>query len=217
MMIKIAIAEDIPQIAETLRRKLLLSENFEVGFVAANGKILIDHLRKQHNYDIVLMDIHMPELNGIDATTVVVERWPQIKVVMSTVFDDDDHILRAIQAGASGYLMKDEPPAQLHRAIFEVLEGGSPMSSGIATRVLKLLRNHAPTSTSIITKENIDLTDREREVLVQLSRGLSYEQIADNLIISYGTVRKHVENIYRKLHASNRTEALNRAGRSGLL
>jgi DNA-binding NarL/FixJ family response regulator len=216
-MIKVAIAEDIPQIAETLRRKLLLSENFEVGFVAANGKILIDHLRKQHNYDIVLMDIHMPDLNGIDATTVVVERWPQIKVVMSTVFDDDDHILRAIQAGACGYLMKDEPPAQLHRAIFEVLEGGSPMSSGIASRVLKLLRNHAPISASINTQENIDLTDREREVLVQLSRGLSYEQIADNLIISYGTVRKHVENIYRKLHASNRTEALNRAGRSGLL
>lgn len=216
-MIKIAIAEDIPQIADAVRRKLALSSDFDIGFVANNGQEIIDHLRKKHNYDIVLMDIHMPLVNGIDATTVVTTKWPHIKVVMSTVFDDDDHILQSIQAGASGYLMKDEPPAALHKAIFEVLEGGSPMSSGIATRVLRLLRNNTTSANPNSSDSKLDLTERENEVLIQLSKGLSYEQISDNLIISHGTVRKHVENIYRKLQVSNRTEALNRAAKHGLL
>lgn len=216
-MIKIAIAEDIPQIADAVRRKLALSSDFDIGFVANNGQEIIDHLRKKHNYDIVLMDIHMPLVNGIDATTVVTTKWPHIKVVMSTVFDDDDHILQSIQAGASGYLMKDEPPAALHKAIFEVLEGGSPMSSGIATRVLRLLRNNTTSANPNSSGSKLDLTERENEVLIQLSKGLSYEQISDNLIISHGTVRKHVENIYRKLQVSNRTEALNRAAKHGLL
>jgi DNA-binding NarL/FixJ family response regulator len=215
-MIKVAIAEDIPQIAEAVSRKLAISLDFEIGFVAKNGKEIIDHLRKSHNYDVVLMDIHMPEVNGIDATAIITNKWPHIKVIMSTVFDDDDHILQAILSGASGYLMKDEPPASLHKAIYEVLEGGSPMSAGIATRVLRLVRNNIA-SNSASNTEKIELTERENEVLVHLSKGLSYEQIATNLFISYGTVRKHVENIYRKLAVSNRTEAINRAAKNGLI
>lgn len=211
VMIRIGIAEDIPQIAQALTAKIRLSQDFEVVFVASNGRLAIDELRHGARVDVVLMDIHMPDMNGIDAVAEVTARWPQVKVIMCTVFDDDEHILHSIMAGAGGYLLKDESPQHIHRAIFSIMEGGAPMSQGIASRVLKLLRGSTTHGKATGQVPDFGLTDREKEVLVHLSRGLSYEQIADNLIISYGTVRKHVENIYRKLQVNNRTDALRKA------
>lgn len=207
-MIRIAIAEDISRIAQTLKEKLELSNDLKVQFIATNGKELIKELNHNHNVDVILMDINMPEMDGIEATKQVIQRWPHIKVIMSTVFDDEENIFKAILAGASGYLMKDERPEKVHRAVYETLEDGAPMSPAIAKKALSILRSGVtpPTET-----ENFELTKREIEILEHLSKGLSYGQIADNLFISNGTVRKHIENIYRKLQVHNKVEAVQKA------
>jgi DNA-binding NarL/FixJ family response regulator len=215
-MIRIAIVEDINRIAETLEEKILLSSDFTVVIRATTGKEIIQHLQKNHSIDVIIMDINMPEMNGIEATAFITNRWPNIKIIMSTVFDDEQNLFNAIMAGASGYLLKDEPPQKIHRSIYEALEGGAPMSPLIAKKALSMIKTGVPEESK---KEIIDygLTDREIEVLEHLSKGLSYEQIADNLFISYGTVRKHVENTYRKLKVNNRIEAIDKAKKGWVL
>lgn len=215
-MIRIAIVEDINRIAETLEEKILLSSDFTVVIRATTGKEIIQHLQKNHSIDVIIMDINMPEMNGIEATAFITNRWPNIKIIMSTVFDDEQNLFNAIMAGASGYLLKDEPPQKIHRSIYEALEGGAPMSPLIAKKALSMIKTGIPEESK---KEIVDygLTDREIEVLEHLSKGLSYEQIADNLFISYGTVRKHVENTYRKLKVNNRIEAIDKAKKGGVL
>jgi DNA-binding NarL/FixJ family response regulator len=215
-MIQIAIAEDITRLAETLKEKILLSTDFKVKYIAVNGAALINCLEKDHNIDVVIMDINMPEMNGIEATAIISKRWPQIKIVMSSVFDDEQNLFDAILAGASGYLLKDEAPQKIHRSIYEAMEGGMPMSALIAKKALQLIRRSSPLQPSQ-NIQDFQLTDRETEVLEQLAKGLSYEQIADNLFISYGTVRKHVENIYRKLEVNNRTGAIDKAQKGGII
>lgn len=215
-MIQVAIVEDISRIAETLKAKIALSTDFAVKHISQNGEIIIQKLEENHNVDVIIMDINMPQMNGIDATRIISHRWPQIKIVMSSVFDDEQNLFDAMLAGASGYLLKDEPPQKIHRAIFEALEGGMPMSAMIAKKALQLIRRSAP-SQNVADTVDYQLTERETEVLEQLSKGLSYEQIADNLFISYGTVRKHVENIYRKLGVNNRTGAIDKAQKGGIL
>ena len=208
-MIKIAIAEDLPQLAEALKEKVELAPEFKVKIVAQNGKALIEALKKYHNIDVILMDIHMPIMNGIEATEFVTNRWPGIKIIISTVFSDEHYLFDSIMVGATGYLMKDEPPSKIHKSIYEVLEGGAPMSKEIARKSLNLIRNRQPKKEKNIAEE-YNLTMREIEILEHLSKGNSYEQIADNLYISYGTVRKHVENCYRKLRVHSRLEAINK-------
>jgi DNA-binding NarL/FixJ family response regulator len=215
-MIRIAIVEDINRIAETLEEKILLSSDFTVVIRATTGKEIIQDLQKNHSIDVIIMDINMPEMNGIEATAFITNRWPNIKIIMSTVFDDEQNLFNAIMAGASGYLLKDELPQKIHRSIYEALEGGAPMSPLIAKKALSMIKTGIPEESK---KEIIDygLTDREIEVLEHLSKGLSYEQIADNLFISYGTIRKHVENTYRKLKVNNRIEAIDKAKKGGVL
>jgi DNA-binding NarL/FixJ family response regulator len=215
-MIRIGIAEDIDRLAIALKSKLELSPDFQVKFMARNGVELMQFLQKDAVIDVLLMDIQMPEMDGIEATEKVSTRWPQIKIIMSTVFDDDQHLMQAIMAGAGGYLMKDESPAKIHRSIYEILEGGLPMSASMASKTLRLLKNGGQLLEQKVVKD-FNLTEREIEVLQHLSKGLSYEQIADNLNISYGTVRKHIENTYRKLQVSSRTEALNKASKNNLI
>jgi len=215
-MIQIAIVEDITRIAEALKAKILLSPDFKLKFIAPNGAEIVNLLERDHNVDVIIMDINMPVMNGIEATTLISQRWPQIKIVMSSVFDDEQNLFDAMMAGACGYLLKDEVPQKIHRSIFEALEGGMPMSAMIAKKALQLIRRSAPIEQE---KSSIDyhLTERETEVLEQLSKGLTYDQIAENLFISYGTVRKHVENIYRKLGVNNRTGAIDTAQKGGIL
>lgn len=214
-MIRVAIVEDINRIAETLQEKILLSQDFSIVTRASTGKEIIQFLQKSHAIDVIIMDINMPEMNGIEATQFITNRWPNIKIIMSTVFDDEQNLFNAIMAGASGYLLKDEPPQKIHRSIYEALEGGAPMSPLIAKKALSMIKSGVPEE----SKEIVDygLTEREIEVLEHLSKGLSYEQIADNLYISYGTVRKHVENTYRKLKVNNRIEAIDKAKKGGVL
>ncbi|MEM6271249.1 MAG: response regulator transcription factor [Bacteroidota bacterium] len=208
-MITIGIAEDIRNLAEALRDKVQLDPELSVSWLAENGEVALQRLRAGEVVDLILMDIRMPLKNGIATTRELKQNWPDVAVVMSTVFDDEDHILEAILAGAEGYLMKDTPPARIHAAVREALSGGAPMSPLIAGKALQLIRkNDAAPKTSV--PEQYNLTPREREILDLLIDGLSYQKIADQLFISYGTVRKHVENIYRKLEVHGKVEAIHK-------
>jgi DNA-binding NarL/FixJ family response regulator len=213
-MINIAITEDISVIAETLKEKVELSADFKVKFIASNGRELLKQLQQNHNIDVVIMDINMPELNGIETTEKVTQQYPNIKIIMSTVFDDEQNIFDAIMAGASGYLLKDESPAMVHRSIFEAIEGGAPMSSLIARKSLSLIRNGV---TSKMATADFELTAREEEILKHIAQGLTYDQVSDRLYISNGTVRKHVENIYKKMKVHNKIEAIQKGKNTGIL
>lgn len=216
MSIKIAIVDDNTFLINTVKEKLSFFDEFVVKFTAMNGKDFLTKLENNHNLDIVLMDIEMPILDGIDATEIVKKKHPHIKIIMLTTFDNDEHIFNAIKAGADGYLLKEIDAKDLHDGIVDTLNGGAAMNPSIALKTLKLLRNPLNIE-SETDKEVIKLSNRETEVLEHLSKGLNYIQIADNLILSSGTVRKHIENIYRKLQVHNKLEAVHKAQKNNLI
>jgi len=173
-------------------------------------------LEKNHVVDLILMDIEMPKMNGIKATEIIKSKYPQIKIVIITVFDNDETIFNAIKAGADGYLLKETKAEKIYEAIGETLSGGAAMSPSIAMKTLKFLKNPVVFE-DLETPEQIALSDREIEVLEQLSQGLKNQAIADNLFISFSTVKKHIENIYKKLQAHNRIELIQKAKQNKLL
>lgn len=211
---RIAIAEDNSFALKSILDKLASDHDAQVKYTAFQGEQLLDDLRKDANVDVVLMDIQMPGLGGIETTRQLTQKYPQIKVIMLTTFDDDEKIFQAIMAGASGYLLKEESAEVIHKSILETLEGGAPMSPAIALKVLRLLRNPINKAQP---QEDFGLTAREVELLEQLKNGLTYDQIAANLFISNGTVRKHIENIYRKLQVNNKVEAVQKAAQHRLV
>ena len=215
MPVRVALAEDKPFLARAVREKLeLYPDDLSFAFHAENGEELLHMLEGRSDVDAVLMDIEMPVRDGIETTAAVTERFPDVKVIMLTVFDDDQRIFQAIQAGAMGYLLKDEPPQALRDAVLEIMAGGAPMSPTIAAKALALLRNPARAAADAATYA---LTARETEVLEHLGRGLEYREIAETLFISPATVRKHIENIYRKLQVDNKMRAVRKASRHGLI
>ena len=216
MNIKIAIADDNSFLIAAVKEKLSFFEDVNVKFSAMNGQELIKKIEDNHNIDIILMDIEMPTLNGIQATEIIKQKYPQIKIIMLTVFDDDENIFNAIKAGADGYLLKEVNPIDLYNGINETFEGGAAMTPSIAMKTLKLLRNPFAVK-NIEEQESIALTPREVEVLEQLSKGLSYNLIAENLFLSVGTIRKHIENIYKKLQVHNKLEAVQKARKNNLI
>lgn len=213
MKIRIGLAEDVPHLQKAISDVLANFSNTELVFIAGNGKEMVDQLVK-NKVDLVLMDINMPMMNGIEATSIIRKRNPEIKIVMLTVFDDGESIFNAILAGANGYLLKDSKPSRLIAAIEEAMEGGAPMSPDIATKALQLIRGNR---TEPHEKNDFNLTKRELEILEQLATGDTYQEIADKLFISAKTVRKHIENIYGKLQAHNKVEAIDTARKHGLL
>jgi DNA-binding NarL/FixJ family response regulator len=215
MAIKIVIVDDNSFLIKAIAEKLSFFEDISVKFTALNGKDLLMKLESNTLVDLILMDIEMPEMNGIEATFQVKQKYPQIKIIMLTVFDNDENIFNAIKAGADGYLLKEVNPDELHQGIIETLNGGAAMNPSIALKTLKLLRN--PINFETTEQEDIKLTSREIEVLEQLSKGLNYNQIADNLILSPSTVRKHIENIYTKLQVHNKLEAIEKARNNNLI
>lgn len=216
MIYKIAIAEDNSFLANSVIEKISFFDDLKFKFLASNGAELIGKLEENHNVDIILMDIQMPVMDGIKATELIHNRYPQIKIIILTVHDADDLIFKAIKAGASGYLLKEINPENLHKCIIEVINGGAPMSPSIALKTLKLLRNPL-TIEANEDSENIKLSKRETEILKHLSKGLNYNLIADNLFISSGTVRKHIENIYKKLQVHNKLEAVIKARKHNII
>jgi DNA-binding NarL/FixJ family response regulator len=216
MPIKIAIVDDNSFLINAVKEKLSFFEDLNFKFSAMNGSELLVKLEDNHNLDLILMDIEMPVLNGIETTEIVKQKFPHIKIIMLTVFDNDENIFNAIKAGADGYLLKEINAKDLHDGIIETLNGGAAMNPSIALKTLKLLRNPI-TIQNQQDQEEIQLTTRETEVLEQLSKGLNYVKIAENLILSTGTVRKHIENIYKKLQVHNKLEAVQKAKKNNLI
>lgn len=209
-MLKILLVDDNYFLRKALEEKLSFYEDIVIKETAENGLEAIEILEKSHVVDLIFMDIEMPKMNGIEATEIIKNKYPQIKIVMITVFDNDENIFNAIKAGADGYLLKETKSDKLYEAIQEIMNGGATMSPSIAQKTMRLLMN--PT---LIVSENdkqlVELSPREIEVLEHLSKGLKNKLIADNLFLSVSTVKKHIENIFTKLQVHNRIEAIQKA------
>lgn len=214
-MIKIAIVEDNPMLLRNVVEKLTFFDDITIKFKARNGLELIEHAEGICNVQLILMDIEMPKMNGVEATLWVKGKFPHVKVIMLTVFDNDQNIFDAIKAGADGYLLKEVSPQELYNAITQILAGGAVMTPSIALKTLRLFRD--PPLETLESTEQTKLSKREMIVLEQLSTGLKYQDIAENLFISEGTIRKHVENIYRKLQVNNKMEAVYKAKNQKLI
>ena len=157
--------------------------------------------------DVVLMDIEMPGMNGIEAVKLIKQHFPEVQILMQTMFDDDDYIFEAICSGASGYILKTTTPLGYTEAIKNVHAGGSPMSPSIARKVFELFKTNLATQVDV----NYNLTDKEKEILQNLVKGKSYKMIAEEMSISTETVKTHMKNIYTKLHVNSNTEAVVKA------
>jgi len=214
-MIKIALVDDNHFLLKATQEKLSFFDDISIKINAYNGIEIIEKLAVNHNIDLILMDLEMPEMNGIDATFQIKQKHPHIKILILTVFDNDENIFNAIKAGADGYLLKEITPQDLYNGIKETINGGAAMHPSIACKTLKLLRN--PQNFDTRTDIETNLSPREIEVLEQLSKGLSYNHIATNLFLSPSTVRKHIENIYTKLQVHNKLEAVQKARNNNLI
>jgi DNA-binding NarL/FixJ family response regulator len=200
--ITVSIVDDEADLREHIGGYLQAAGGFSCKSVYATAEEALEHL-PQDQPDVVLMDINLGGMDGIECVRRLKARMPEAQVLMLTVFEDTDKIFRALAAGASGYLLKRMSPPKLLEAIREVRDGGSPMSASIARKVVQSFRT-AP----VHGDETMDLSQREREVLNGLAEGLAYKQIADQMAVSIHTVRNYIRRIYEKLHVRSRTEAV---------
>lgn len=202
MPINISIVEDIKDIREGLCALINGSEGFSCISSFSNAESALRDIIDDKP-DVVLMDIGLPGMSGVDCIRKLKAKKPELQIIMLTVYEDDDHIFKALVAGASGYLIKKTPPAKLLEAIQDVYNGGSPMSSQIARKVISAFQSINKSS-----DETENLSSREQEILSYLAKGFRYKEIAEKLFISIETVRTHLRNIYEKLHVHSRTEAV---------
>jgi len=207
--IRILLAEDQTLMRQGLKTILELESGFEVAGEAEDGKAAVK-LALQLRPDIILMDVQMPQLNGVEATAAICRSWPEAKVIILTTFDRDDYVFQGVRAGAVGYLLKDLPSPKLVETIRRVHDGEVFIQPEIASRTLRAAL-HSPGD--LIEP----LSEREREVLVMLAQGIPNKEIADKLHLAEGTVKNHVSNILGKLQAQNRTEAADIARKRGLI
>jgi DNA-binding NarL/FixJ family response regulator len=203
MPIRVAIVEDLTEVREGLAE--LIDSDRELSIIESfgNAETAIQRLPILQA-DIVLMDINLPGMSGIDCIRSIKEKCPLTQFMMFTVYENDEKVLQALQAGATGYLLKRTEPQRIIDSIKELNQGGSPMSSNIARKLLNVFLDKKK-----VNKKEI-LSERENTVLQLLADGLLYKEIADRLNIVHGTVRQHIHNIYEKLHVTNRTEAVNK-------
>lgn len=204
--IKVSIVEDNHFIRMALEQILLNFEGYDVSATYGSGEEAVDKM-PDNLPDIVLMDINMGKMSGIEAVRQLKQKCPSIRFMMCTVYEDDEKIFEALAAGASGYILKKTKPAELVAAIKDLFEGGAPMTSQIANRVVASFRRKDDNRDLVLLES---LSDREYEILEFLVKGRLYKEIASTLEISPETVRKHVYNIYKKLHVNNRVEAYNK-------
>ena len=207
-MIKIAIIEDNPQYRTTLSIIMQLNENLKIVHKLSICENIIG-LFEVDKPDIVIMDIDMPGKNGIEGVWEIKQRWPEIKVLMLTVFEDEEKIFAAIRAGANGYLLKKDSPQKIIDSIEQVYAGESPMNGMIASKVLDYFQQQQKKNLAIA---NLNITERESEILQLLIKGLSYKEIALSIFICVETLNSHIKNIYRKLNVHSRSELSARYG-----
>ena len=205
MSISIVIVEDLDEVRNGLKNFLALSEGFSVLATFSSAEEALEDIPVLQP-DIVIMDINLPGINGIECILKIKAKIPATQFMMFTVYENDEKVFEALKAGASGYLLKNTGLVQLIEALKELHTGGSPMSANIARKLVTVFRNNQKETTPVEI-----LSNRENEILLLLSKGLLYKEIADQLSIAVNTVRQHIHNIYEKLHVQNRTEALNKA------
>jgi DNA-binding NarL/FixJ family response regulator len=212
-LIKVAIFEDNKHLRETIQFLLNNTPGYACTGAYPDCSNLSDDIIAA-GCDVILMDIEMPGMNGIDATKRVKENFPHIPILIQTVFFEDEYIFNAICAGASGYILKSTTPQGYIDAVADMQTGGSPMTPGIAKRVLELFRtNLAPAA----PMKDYNLTQQEKKVLQLLVAGKSYKMIAAELFVAHDTIKTHVKNIYAKLHVHSGTEAVSLALRDKIV
>lgn len=210
--IKVALCEDNDGFRESLREFIDETPGFTVTTALPAAEGILDALEENRPH-VVLMDIDMPGINGIRATALIQSRFPEVRVLILTVYEDDDKIFDAILSGATGYLLKKTPPARILESIREVQEGGASMSASIVRKVISYFGAQGPKPSS----NEYTLSQRELTILQCLVNGDSYKMIADHCRISIGTVRSHINNIYKKLHINSKSEAVAKALKEGLV
>ena len=211
MPIKVTIFED----NNSLRQSLYQLINASAGYMCVGAfENCLNALKniEESKPDVVVMDIEMPGINGIQAVRILREKHPDLKILMQTIFEDNEKIFSSILSGASGYILKNTSPARFLDFIKETYEGGAPLSPSVATKVLKMMSEQSAAKT-----ESFNLSEREKEILSCLVKGMSYKLIADACFISIDTVRGHIRNIYEKLHIHSKKEAIAIAIKSKLV
>jgi len=204
-MIKLAIVEDIDEFRENIKSYLDDQPEFRCVLSENSIESFLWKIKNSDHPEIVLMDIELPGMSGIEGMKILKEKYPEIEILMLTVYADSRRIFEALCAGASGYLLKNSPFEELKNSIMELHNGGAPMSPQIAREVIGYFKPK-----SLSKKESV-LTDKEKEVVVGLVDGLSYQQIADRLFISVETIRSHIKNIYKKLHVHSKAEVIKKS------
>ena len=225
MPVKIAIVDDKASNRNILKDKLLRHKIFEVSLTAENGKDFLEKMKAMpvdKVPDVVLMDLEMPEMDGVDAVAAGSYLYPSVKYVMLTIFDDEEKIFKAIKAGAFGYLLKEESSENIVEVLTQMHENGvGPISPGIAHKILQLVQNNTVSllqkNVPLKEKSSFNLTEREQEILKLLVQGMQYKELGNQLQISANTAKKHVMNIYSKLHVNSKTQALALAYEKGLI
>lgn len=210
---RIALVDDKPYNVQVLAEKLGSKPEYEIVSSTYGGLAFLEALKTMNPLpDVVFMDIDMPDLNGIETVQRAKSTHPEIHFLMITVFDDEERVFQAIQAGASGYLLKDESISGLHKAVDDVLNyGGAPMSPSIARKAFQYIQRMQTTTASASIADQSPLSSREMDIMAGLAEGKSYMIIAEKLFISPHTVRKHMTNIYEKLHVNSKVEAVRMA------
>jgi DNA-binding NarL/FixJ family response regulator len=198
MAIRIFIYDDSNERRDSLKALLMLNDDLKFVGEAINCKNVLTEMETFYP-DVVLMDINMPEVDGIEGLKLIKTNHPEVKVLMQTAFDDSDKIFTCIKNGASGYILKNDKPQRILQAIEEVNQGGAAMNPAIAQKVLDYFKP---------TKTGNPLSPKENEVLAYLADGLSYKMVADKLGVSYATVNTHTKRIYEKLHISSLGQAI---------
>ena len=204
--IRVCIFEDNTQLREGLFNLIDASDGFVCVGAFANCDDVIANISSVKP-DVILMDIELPGLSGIDAVGLIKEKYPDTKILMETIFEDDDKIFQSICNGAEGYILKNTPPEEILDAIKEIHEGGAPMTPAIALKVMRMFKQNLSSN-----KENsFNLSNREKEILKYLVEGMSYKMIAANCFITIDTVHGHIKNIYKKLQVHSKSEAVAKA------
>lgn len=214
--IKIMIVEDQELIRSSLEIVLNMEDDLKVTGLAANGQEAV-HLCEAGGPDIILMDINMPVMNGIEATRIIKDRWPAIKIIILTTFQDMDYVLEALNAGAEGYLLKAIDTNDLASGIRMVQRGGSLLPQDTAKLIFSQMMNSSSPKETASKENEYGLSERELEVLRYISDGFSNRVIAERLFLSEGTVKNYISSIYSKLDVPNRTSALKKIKEEGII